>query len=115
MCIRDRNNFYGLLFGDTQGKVMTDSIAVYADWTFDVTDKFSIDVGARYTVEDKHAVVLNRSYSDGTFSKQTAVSANFNKTINFKNMSPKVSLDYQITPDIMVYGNACLLYTSRCV
>lgn len=100
------NNFYGLLFGDTQGKVMTDSIAVYADWTFDVTDKFSIDVGARYTDEDKHAVVLNRSYSDGTFSKQTAVSANFNKTINFKNMSPKVSLDYQITPDIMVYGNA---------
>jgi iron complex outermembrane receptor protein len=100
------NNFYGLLFGDTQGKVMTDSIALYGDWTFDVTDKFSVDVGARYTDEDKHAIVLNRSYSDGTFTKQTAVSANFNKTINFKNISPKVSLDYQITPDIMVYGNA---------
>ena len=98
------NNFFGLLFGDTQGKVMTDSFAVYADWTFDVTDKFSVDVGGRYTDEDKHAVVLNRSYSDGTFTKQTAVSANFDKTINFKNFSPKVSLDYQVSNDVLLYG-----------
>ncbi len=101
------NNFFNLLFGDTQGNVFTDSIAVYADWTFDLTDRLKLDVGARYTDEDKHAVVLNRSYTDATFTQPTgAIAANFDKTINFKNTSPKVSLDYQINDDIMIYGLA---------
>ena len=100
------NNFFNFLFGDTHGTVYTESIAAYADWTFDLTSKLSLDVGARYTDEDKHAVVLNRSYSDGSYTRPTAVVADFDKTINFKNVSPKVSLDYQVTPDIMVYGLA---------
>lgn len=100
------NNFFNFLFGDTQGAVYTKSIAAYADWTFDLTSQLSLDVGARYTDEDKHAVVLNRSYTDATYSTPRAVVADFNKTINFKNISPKVSLDYQLTPDIMVYGLA---------
>ncbi len=101
------NNFFNLLFGDTQGNVYTESVAAYADWTFDVTDRFTVDVGARWTDEDKHAIVKNISYTDGTFSKPTgAVAASFDKTINFKNLSPKISLDYQVTPDILVYGLA---------
>ena len=101
------NNFFNLSFGDTQGTVYTESIAAYADWTFDVSDKFSIDAGLRWTNEDKHAVVKNIGYTDGTFTKPSGVvAAAFDKTINFKNLSPKISLDYQITPDIMVYGLA---------
>ena len=100
------NNFFNRLFGDTQGKVFTKSRAVYADWTFDLSNKLSLDVGARYTDEDKHAVVLNRSYSDGTYVKPTRVVADFNKTINFKNLSPKVAINYRFTPDVMVYGLA---------
>jgi len=101
------NNFFNLSFGDTQGTVYTESVAAYADWTFDVSDRFSIDVGARWTDEDKHAVVRNIGYTDGTFSKPSGtVAASFDKTINFKNLSPKISLDYQVTPDVMVYGLA---------
>ena len=100
------NNFFNLLFGDTQGNVYTSSTAVYADWTFDLTDRLKLDVGARYTDEDKHAVVLNRGYSDGTYTRPISIAANFDKTINFKNTSPKISLDYQINDDIMVYGLA---------
>ncbi|HWI23996.1 MAG TPA: TonB-dependent receptor [Lysobacter sp.] len=100
------NNFFNLSFGDTQGTMFTESTAVYADWTFDLTDRFKLDVGARYTDEDKHAVVLNRGYSDATFSRPVSTVAAFDKTINFKNLSPKISLDYQVTPDIMVYGMA---------
>jgi iron complex outermembrane receptor protein len=52
-------------------------------------------------------VVLNRSYTDATYTVPTGfVAANFDKTVNFKNVSPKVSLDYEVTPDIMVYGLA---------
>ena len=94
------------LFGDTQGVVNTKSIALYADWTFDLTDRLKLDVGARYTDEDKHAVALNRFYTSTAYETSWGTAANFDKTVNFKNVSPKVSLDYQVTPDIMVYGLA---------
>ncbi|MBA3930029.1 iron complex outermembrane receptor protein [Pseudoxanthomonas japonensis] len=94
------------LFGDTQGVVNTKSIALYADWTFDLTDRLTLDVGARYTDEDKHAVALNRFYTSNQYETSWGAAANFDKTVNFKNVSPKVSLDYQVTPDIMVYGLA---------
>lgn len=100
------NNFFNLLFGDTQGTVRTESVALYADWTFDLTDKFKLDVGARYTDEDKRATVLNRGYSDATFTRPISTVANFDKSINFKNTSPKVSLNYQATDDIMLYALA---------
>jgi len=94
------------LLGDTQGYVNTQSLAVYADWTFDLTQRLKLDVGARYTDEDKHAVALNRFYTDPTYSTSWGTAADFDKTVNFKNVSPKASLDYQITPDIMAYASA---------
>ena len=101
-----RNNFFGLLFGDTQGTVYTDSIAVYGDWSFDVTDQFNVDVGVRFTDEDKRADVLNRGYTDATYTVPTSIVANFDKTINFTNVAPKVSLGYQLNDDILLYGLA---------
>ena len=92
------------LFGDTRGNVGTSSIAAYADWTFDLGEKWKLDAGARYTDEDKHAFALNRFYTDGSFATAWATAANFDKTVNFSNFSPKLSLDYQITPDAMIYG-----------
>lgn len=100
------NNFFNLSFGDTQGTVYTKSFAAYADWTFDLGDKFKLTAGARWTDEDKHAVVLNRAYADPGFSIPIALVANFDKTINFKNVSPKISLDYELSPEVMLYGVA---------
>ncbi|MGG6461216.1 TonB-dependent receptor [Solilutibacter silvestris] len=101
------NNFFNLSFGDTRGTVYTKSTAVYADWTFDLTSKFKLDAGVRYTDEKKHTIVHNIGYTDGTFTKPSGViAADFDKSIGFKNVSPKLSLDYQITPGVMVYGLA---------
>jgi iron complex outermembrane receptor protein len=100
------NNFFNLAFGDTQGQVFTESMAAYADWTFDITPQLALSVGARWTDEDKRAVVLNRSYSGPDFNTVIAVPANFDKSVNFTNASPKVSLDYKLTPDILLYGLA---------
>ena len=94
------------LFGDTQGYVNTQSLAVYADWTFDLSDRLKLDVGARYTDEDKHAVALNRFYTSNQYETSWGTAANFDKTVNFKNVSPKASLDYQFTADIMGYVSA---------
>jgi iron complex outermembrane receptor protein len=101
-----RNNFFGFLFGDTQGTVYTDSLSVYGDWTFDVTEKFHVDAGLRWTDEDKRADVLNRGYSDITFTRPISVAADFDKTINFENFAPKVSLGYQLNEDMLFYGLA---------
>ena len=98
------NNFFNLSFGDTQGTVYTESAAIYTDWTFDISDKLKLDIGARYTDEDKRAKVLNRAYSGPDFTTVIATPANFDKTVNFTNLSPKVSLDYQVNQDVMVYG-----------
>jgi iron complex outermembrane receptor protein len=86
--------------------VETTSAALYADWTFDLTERWSLDVGARYTDEDKHATVLNRGYSDATYTVPISVAANFDRTINFTNFSPKISIDFQATDDILLYGLA---------
>ncbi|MGV8942113.1 MAG: TonB-dependent receptor [Lysobacter sp.] len=94
------------LYGDTQGKVITQSFAAYANWTFDLTERMKLDLGARYTDEDKHAIALNRFYLEPTYKTVWGTAANFDKTVNFKNTSPRVSLDYNVTPDIMVYGSA---------
>ena len=100
------NNFFNLSFGDTQGTVNTNSTALYADWTFDLTEKLKLDVGARYTDEDKHAVAYNIGYTDASFTRPNGVvAANFDKTVNFKNTSPKASLDYQFTPEVMGYAS----------
>lgn len=103
------NNFFNIVFGDTRGNVYTESLAFYADWTFDLTDRLRLDLGARYTDEDKNAVVLNRFYTDATYTvlrPVAPIAANFDKTINFENVSPKISMDFQLTDDIMVYGLA---------
>src|SRR5690606_39116923 len=92
--------------GDTRGTVYTESIALYADWSFDLTQSLKLDLGARYTDEDKRAVVLNRAYSGADFGTVIAVPAEFDKTVNFSNISPKVSLGWQATPDVLVYGLA---------
>lgn len=112
---RVRNHFFNPLapagitnplFGDTQGVVNTSSTAVYANWTIDLTDRFKLDLGARYTDEDKHAIALNRFYTGLDYTTAWGTAANFNKTVNFKNTSPKISLDYQLSDNVMVYGLA---------
>ena len=94
------------LFGDTRGVVNTSAVAVYADWTFDLTDRLSLDVGARYTDEDKHAFALNRFYTNLSYTRVWGTAANFDKTVNFKNVSPKISVGFQATDNILIYGLA---------
>jgi iron complex outermembrane receptor protein len=101
------NNFFNLSFGDTQGTVFTESVALYADWSFDLSDRLSLDLGARYTDEDKRAKVLNRGYTNATFTVPSGVvAANFDKSIGFKNTSPKIALNFDLSDNVMVYGLA---------
>lgn len=93
-------------FFDFTGKVLTDGVAIYADWAFDLADRLTLDMGARYNDENKRAIVFNRFYSDESFNTPVEVTADFNRTARFTNLSPRISVDYDLTPDIMIYALA---------
>ncbi|MGY6517760.1 MAG: TonB-dependent receptor [Lysobacteraceae bacterium] len=99
-----RNNFFNLLFGDTQGEVETESLAVYGDWIFDLGERFSLNAGLRWTEETKRADVFNQGYSDATYTTPISVVADFRDSLTISNVSPKLSLDYRATDDILLYG-----------
>ena len=107
------NNFFNLSFGDTQGDVDTDSIAVYGDWTWDFAERWSLNGGLRYTSEEKSVDVLNRCYTSAAFetlapactaTNPTPIAADFTDSKTFENFSPKLSVDFKLTDDVLLYG-----------
>ncbi len=99
------NNFFNLSFGDTQGQVDTDSIAVYGEGTWDLTEQWSITGGLRWTDEEKSADVYNIGYTDATFTQPNGVvAADFEDSVSFSNVSPKISIDYRWDDNTLLYG-----------
>jgi iron complex outermembrane receptor protein len=95
---------FGGQYGTTDGIVYTKSIAAYADMDYALTDKLSIGAGLRWTQEKKHGIVNNQSFANINFNPPTATVA-FDKHITFTNVSPKFSIDYQLTDDALIYGS----------
>lgn len=101
------NNFYGLSFGDTQGVVDTDSVAVYGEFTWDFAERWALTLGGRYTDEKKTADVYNIGYTDASFTRPNgAVAADFEDSVSFQNFSPKVSVDFKVSDEILLYALA---------
>jgi len=98
------NNFINASFGTTNGVVYTDSIAFYGEGTWKFNDRFSVTAGLRYTSEDKEADVLNQAFANANFTTLIATPADFRDKKTFDNVAPKLSLDWQATPDVLVYG-----------
>jgi iron complex outermembrane receptor protein len=94
---------FGGQFGTTNGIVYTNSLAAYADWDYAFTEKFKLGAGLRWTQETKHGVVLNQSYANALFAVPTAT-VGFDKKITFTNVSPKITLDYQLSDDTLLYA-----------
>lgn len=100
-----RNNFFNLAFGDTQGTVDTRSIAAFADWTWDLGERTELSAGARWTSEEKTADVLNRGFSNATFTIPIATVADFEDSVSFENVSPRFAINHELSEDLMLYGS----------
>jgi iron complex outermembrane recepter protein len=98
-----RNNFLGLLFGDTQGTMDTESWAVFGEGTYQLTDTLGLTVGVRYTSEKKSVDVLNRGYSDATYTTPISVAADFDDSKTFDSFAPRVVLDWRARDNVMAY------------
>ncbi len=100
------NNFFNLSFGNTNGTVDTDSIAVYGEGTWRFDDRWSLTLGGRWTDEKKTVDIFNQGFTNATFTVPTVTVSDLNDDVSFTNFSPKVSLDFQATDDILLYGLA---------
>ncbi len=94
------------IYGLSGGEVETDAAAIFADVTYDINDKLSLNVGARFNREKKRAVVLNQTTADAEFMIPAGPpSADFDETETWTDFSPRVGLDYQLSDDAMVYAS----------
>ncbi len=95
---------------------ITDSYAVFGDIAYDLTDRLSIGIGARYTIEDKES---SRRF-ENFFDPNQSVIADVPPFLagvgtpgvviegeeDFEAFTPKFSVSYDVSDDILVYGSA---------
>ncbi|MBM0104017.1 TonB-dependent receptor [Steroidobacter sp. S1-65] len=101
----------------TKGSVDTDSIAVYFDTTWSLTDRLNLNVGARWNEDDKEARVFVAQYRgvlapDATLFDENnlppgfslvAVQSNYTNDRSFSNVSPRLGMDFRLDDDLMLY------------
>lgn len=100
------NNFFNLQFGTTNGTVETTQVALYGEGTWTLSDRLKLTAGARWTDEEKEADVLNRFFSNASYTTPIGVAADFDDSVSFSNVSPKLSIDWQWTDETMLYALA---------
>lgn len=109
----DGSNVVGNFDAVTAGSVDTTSYASYIHVTYDFSEQLSVTVGGRYTVDDKEAQVYkeklyvdgNSSHLGGTDLFSLAVLTDYNNDDSWNEFSPRISVDYRIDDDLMVYGS----------
>jgi iron complex outermembrane receptor protein len=92
----------------------TDVYAAFASIDADVTDRFNVSVAGRYDIEERQV----QSLVPAVFDPITGGPINPGQTVvggvvqpigpqsaTFKQFQPKVSLRYELTPDVNLYGN----------
>jgi iron complex outermembrane recepter protein len=99
-----KNIFLNSIFGTTDGYSRTDSIALFGDGSYAVSDKLRLNFGLRATQEKKNTFAFNAGYTNDTFTVVNAVTASFDKTKTFDSLAPKLGLDYQLSDDVMAYA-----------
>jgi len=92
------------------GCVDTDSIAAYAQGSYQYSEQWSFTMGGRYTKDDKDANVFRYMYlgnkhprvSGGTVLQ---VQTDFTNSASFSHFSPRVGFEYQASDSVMYYGS----------
>ena len=89
------------LNAQTYGDVNTETWSIYADFTYDINDKWALSLGGRYTEDDRTGRVLRRTFVGG-YSPEfggtaipIATTSDFNGKASFDDFSPRVSLSYK--------------------
>lgn len=96
----------------TSADVGTDTLAGFADFTYDLTDQLSLSVGGRYTWDERTATILRQNYLGGgspVFGGAGvafgAPGTNFKGKSTFKKFTPRGSLSFKPSEGHNVYAS----------
>jgi iron complex outermembrane recepter protein len=96
----------------TQGRVDTESLAAFADVSFDITDALAFSVGARWTRDEKTGQVYRQNFTgirSPFFGNGAAVAGlvrtNYTNDAEFEEVTPRVSLTWEPSDDLTLYGS----------
>ena len=98
-----KNIFVNAQFGTTNGRTLTDSLAVFGDGSYAITDKLTFNGGLRATRETKNGIAFNAGYANDQFSTPVLILANYDKEVTFNSLAPKIGVDYQVNPNVLTY------------
>jgi len=100
---RVENIFIESIFGTTEGTTDTESLALFADGSYRLTEDLTLNAGLRVTEEEKRGRAFNAGYTDDTFSVVNAVTSDYDKSETFNSVAPRIGLDYHFTDDVLGY------------
>lgn len=90
----------------------TDSYAVFGQLSYDITDRLSLTAGARYSYDKKRSERDIDVDAISPFFLFPTGSYVASAKENWESFNPVVSLQYEIDPDVMIYGSVRSGYKS---
>lgn len=102
----------GIVIG-TAGYVDTTSYAGFLDVNMDLTERFHVGVGMRYTIDEKTGHVFRANYLGatrspllgGTDRAPLLLRTDYTATREFEQFTPRVALSYDLTDDLTTYAS----------
>lgn len=102
----------GIVIG-TAGYVDTTSYAGFLDVNMDLTERFHVGVGMRYTIDEKTGNVFRANYLGatrspllgGTDRAPLLLRTDYTATREFEQFTPRVALSYDLTDDLTTYAS----------
>ena len=96
----------------TNAIAKTNTLAGFADFTYDLTEQFAVSVGGRYTWDERQASILRQNYLfgpsplfGGTGVALGRPSTNFSGKRTFTKFTPRASVSFKPTPDHNIYAS----------
>ncbi|MDB5365175.1 MAG: TonB-dependent receptor [Rhodospirillales bacterium] len=96
----------------TSGFVDTTSYAAFANFSYAITDQLAIELGGRYTRDEKTGLVYRQNFTGlrsplfGNFAAIPGLlRSNFTNSKNFSKFTPHASVSYKVTPDVTAYAS----------
>lgn len=83
-------------------EIDTTSYALYGQATYAITPDLGLTLGLRYTDDKKEYTYSGRTNTPGLAPGLT--NFDVSDTLNFSSTDPRITLDYQLTDDVMVYA-----------
>jgi iron complex outermembrane recepter protein len=99
------------LTASTFGDVDTKTYSFFGDFTYDLTDRFSVSLGGRYTNDKRSSVIIRRNLAGGASPAlggagvPIATTSNFSGSETFEEFTPRASVSFKPSEDQTLYAS----------